>query len=60
MRPPVHACGCEWVQVDRLKALVAEGVPALHGFWGAGRLEAVCRALIEKLLPLTGRELEEW
>ena len=47
-------------QLDTLKALAGEARPALDAFWGGGRLQAVVTALIQRLFPLTDKELDEW
>ena len=47
-------------QVEQLKRLAAEAQPALRSFWGEPRLRALVAALVQRLLPLTDKELEEW
>jgi hypothetical protein len=47
-------------QLEQLKGLAAEVAPALAAFWSEARLQAFAAALVERLLPLTDKELEEW
>jgi hypothetical protein len=47
-------------QIEQLKGLAAEVQPALAAFWSAPRLQAFVLAAVERLLPLTDKELEEW
>lgn len=47
-------------QLGQLKALAGEVAPALAAFWSEARLRAFVAAVVERLLPLTDKELEEW
>lgn len=47
-------------QIEQLKGLAAEVAPTLAGFWSGPRLQAFVVAVVERLLPLTDKELEEW
>lgn len=47
-------------QMEQLKGLAGEVAPALAAFWSAPRLQAFTVAVVERLLPLTDKELEEW
>lgn len=47
-------------QLEQLKGLAAEVQPALGVFWSAARLQAFVAATVERLLPLTDKELQEW
>jgi hypothetical protein len=47
-------------QLDQLKHMAAEVAPVLGSLWSAERLRAFTVALVERLLPLTDKELEEW
>lgn len=47
-------------QIEQLKGLANEVAPALAAFWSAQRLQAFTVAVVERLLPLTDKELEEW
>lgn len=47
-------------QIEQLKGLAAEVQPALAAFWSAPRLQAFVVAVVQRLLPLSERELEEW
>ena len=47
-------------QIEQLKGLAAEVQPALAAFWSGARLQAFVVAVVEHLLPLTDKELEEW
>ena len=47
-------------QIEQLKSLAGEVAPALAAFWSQPRLQAFVVAVVERLLPLSDKELEEW